>query len=85
MSGEAMTGKLAKAKGFRKSRVGTYLSIGTTVFGVVGVVKQFRTARGEGDTLKLVDAVVRAAVIITGVAVLARELRDLNSDDVLAG
>jgi hypothetical protein len=77
--------KLAKAKNFKKSKAGTYLSIGTTVFGTVGVVKQFRTARGEGDTLKLIDAAVRAAVIVTGVAVLVRELRHLSSDDVLAG
>jgi hypothetical protein len=84
VSGDAMSGKLARAKGFRKSKTGTYLSIGTTVFGVFGVVKQYRTARGDGDTLKLVDAVVRAAVIATGVAVLVRELRHLNSDDVLA-
>ena len=77
--------KLEKAKNFRKSRAGTYLSIGTTVFGTIGVVKQFRTARGEGDTLKIVDAVVRAAVIVTGVAVLVRELRELSGDDILAG
>ncbi len=79
-----MSGKLAKAKNFKKSKAGTYLSIGTTVFGTLGVVKQFRTARDESDTLKLVDAVVRAAVIATGVAVLLRELRHMNSDDVLA-
>ncbi len=79
-----MSGKIAKAKDFKKSRAGTYLSIGSTVFGTLGVVKQFRAARGEGDTLRLVDAAVRAAVIVTGVAVLVRELRHMNSDDVLA-
>ncbi|PWI44215.1 hypothetical protein [Streptomyces sp. ICBB 8177] len=79
-----MTGKLDKAKGFKKSRPGTYLSIGTTLFGAVGVIKQFRSARGESDTLKVIDAVVRGAVIVTGVAVLVRELRNMNSDDVLA-
>ena len=77
--------KLEKVKNFRKSRAGTYLSIGTTVLGTIGVVKQFRTARGESDTLKIVDAVARAAVIATGVAVLVRELRELKRDDVLAG
>ncbi len=76
--------KLAKAKDFKKSKAGTYLSIGTTVFGTLGVVKQFRAARGEGDTLRLLDAIVRGAVIATGVAVLVRELRHMNSDDVLA-
>jgi hypothetical protein len=84
VSGDPMSGKLAKARNFRRSKAGTYLSIGTTVFGTLGVVKQFRAARGDGDALKVVDAVVRAAVIVTGVAVLLRELRQINSDDVLA-
>ncbi|GAA0473442.1 hypothetical protein ACFQ2B_38115 [Streptomyces stramineus] len=77
-------GKLAKAKGFKKSRPGTYLSIGTTLFGAVSVVKQAKKARGEQDTLQLVDAVVSAAAIATGVALLVRELRRMSSDDVLA-
>ncbi|MET9295232.1 hypothetical protein [Streptomyces sp. NPDC003077] len=80
-----MSGKLAKAKKFKKSRTGTYLSIGTTLFGAVSVVKQAKQARGEKDTLQLVDAVVSAAAIVTGVALLVRELRRLNDDDVLAG
>ncbi|GAA0361501.1 hypothetical protein QZH56_08995 [Streptomyces olivoreticuli] len=78
------TGKLAKAKGFKKSRPGTYLSIGTTLFGAVSVVKQAKKARGEQDTLQLVDAIVSAAAIATGVALLVRELRRMSSDDVLA-
>ncbi|MGI5340204.1 hypothetical protein ACQEVS_23800 [Streptomyces sp. CA-181903] len=76
---------LKKAKGFKKSKAGTYLSIGTTLFGAVSVVKQAKTARGEQDTLQLVDAVVSAAAIVTGVALLVRELRRMKSDDVLAG
>ncbi|MEU4210744.1 hypothetical protein AB0F13_12255 [Streptomyces sp. NPDC026206] len=76
---------LKKAKGFKKSKAGTYLSIGTTLFGAVSVVKQAKKARGERDTLQLVDAVVSAAAIATGVAMLVRELRRMNSDDVLAG
>jgi hypothetical protein len=76
--------KLQKAKGFRKSKPGTYLSIGSSLFGAVGVVKQARSARGEGDTLKLLDAVISAAAIVTGVALLVRELRRMDSDDVLA-
>ncbi|MFI9719459.1 hypothetical protein ACIHFE_07340 [Streptomyces sp. NPDC052396] len=76
---------IKKAKGFKKSKAGTYLSIGTTLFGAVSVVKQAKQARGEQDTLQLVDAVVSAAAIVTGVALLVRELRRLNSDDVLAG
>ncbi|UNO39785.1 hypothetical protein [Streptomyces sp. MST-110588] len=79
-----MSGKLAKAKGFKKSKPGTYLSIGTTLFGAVSVIKQAKKARGEQDTLQLLDAVVSAAAIVTGVALLVRDLRRLNDDDILA-
>ncbi|CAM5519069.1 hypothetical protein GCM10010329_54550 [Streptomyces spiroverticillatus] len=76
---------LAKAKGFKKSRTGTYLSIGTTAFGALSVIKQARKARTENDTLQLIDAVVSAAAIATGVAILLRELKRLGDDDVLLG
>ena len=79
-----MSGKLEKAKGFKKSKPGTYLSIGTTLFGAVSVAKQAKKARLEGDKLQLVDAVVSAAAIATGVALLVRELRRMSADDVLA-
>ena len=76
---------LTKAKGFKKSKTGTYLSIGTTAFGAISVVKQAKKARFEGDTLRLVDAVISAAAIATGVALLVRELKRLGDDDVLLG
>jgi hypothetical protein len=76
---------MTKAKGFKKSKTGTYLSIGTTAFGAIGVVKQAKKARNERDTLRLVDAVVSAAAIVTGVALLVRELKRLGDDDVLLG
>ncbi|ATZ24316.1 hypothetical protein ACFZBM_05150 [Streptomyces lavendulae] len=76
---------LSKAKGFKKSKSGTYLSIGTTAFGAISVIKQARKARTEHDTLKLVDAVVSAAAIVTGLAILYRELKRLGDDDVLLG
>lgn len=79
------TSALSKAKGFRKSKSGTYLSIGTTAFGVLSVVKQAKKARTEHDTLKLIDAVVSAAAIVTGLAILYRELKRLGDDDVLLG
>ena len=77
---------IKKAKGFRKSRPGTYLSIGTTLFGAVSVAKQLKKGRSENDTLLVLDAVLSAAAIATGVALLVRELRRLDSysDDVLA-
>ncbi|MFB7913015.1 hypothetical protein [Streptomyces sp. NPDC056061] len=76
---------LTKAKGFKKSRTGTYLSIGTTAFGALGVIRQAKQARNEHDTLRLVDAVVSAAAIATGIALLLRELKRIGDDDVLLG
>ncbi|MFI7011416.1 hypothetical protein [Streptomyces sp. NPDC050145] len=76
---------LGKAKGFKKSKSGTYLSIGTTAFGALSVAKQVKKARTEHDTLRLVDAVVSAAAIATGIALLLRELKRLGDDDVLLG
>ncbi|MEV7280997.1 hypothetical protein [Streptomyces sp. NPDC093111] len=79
------TSALQKAKGFKKSRTGTYVSMGTTAFGALSVAKQVKKARAEHDTLKLVDAVVSAAAIVTGLAILYRELKRLGDDDVLLG
>lgn len=76
---------LTKAKGFKKSNSGMYLSIGTTAFGAISVLKQARLARSENDTLKLVDAIVSAAAIATGLAILYRELKRLGDEDVLMG
>ncbi|MER6781409.1 MULTISPECIES: hypothetical protein [Streptomyces] len=59
--------------------------MGTTAFGALGVIKQVKKARTEHDTLKLVDAVVSAAAIVTGLAILYRELKRLGDDDVLLG
>ncbi|MFG2329156.1 hypothetical protein ACGFMM_05970 [Streptomyces sp. NPDC048604] len=80
-----MSNALAKAKGFKKSKTGTYLSIGTTAFGALSVYKQAKKARSEHDMLKLADAVVSAAAIVTGLAILYRELKRLGDDDVLLG
>ncbi|MEU0990045.1 MULTISPECIES: hypothetical protein [unclassified Streptomyces] len=76
---------LTKAKGFKKSKTGTYLSIGTTAFGAVSVLKQAKKARSEHDTLRLLDAAISAAAIVTGVALLLRELKRIGDDDVLFG
>ncbi|MFF7638063.1 hypothetical protein ACFZB9_33670 [Kitasatospora sp. NPDC008050] len=72
-------------KGFKHSKPGLWLSIGTSTFGALGVVKEFRKARSENDTLLLANAVVGAAALLTGTLLLVRELRQLGSDDVLAG
>ncbi|MGR8008095.1 hypothetical protein [Streptomyces hypolithicus] len=80
-----MSPMTVKAKGFKKSKPATYLSIGTTAFSAIGVVKQARMARKDNDTLRLVDAVISAAAIATGIALLYRELKKLGDDDVLLG
>ncbi|MFJ8628198.1 hypothetical protein ACIRD3_35915 [Kitasatospora sp. NPDC093550] len=77
--------KIEKAKGFKHSKPGLWLSIGTSAFGAISVVKDVRKAREESDTLKLVNALVGAAALVTGTALLVRELRRLGSDDVLLG
>ncbi|MFJ7074601.1 hypothetical protein [Streptomyces sp. NPDC098781] len=77
--------KLSKAKDFKKSKSGTYLSIAGTAFGAFGVAKRFKKARAENDTLVLIDAAVSAAAIVTGLAILYRELKRLGDDDVLMG
>ena len=80
-----MSKAMSKAKGFKKSKSGLYLSMATTVFGAVSVAKQAKLARTESDTLRLIDAAVSAAAIATGLAILYRELKRLGDDDVLLG
>lgn len=76
---------VAKAKGFKHSKPGLWLSIGTTAFGAVSIYKDVRKAHEDNDTLKLANAVIGAAALITGIALLARELKQLGDDDVLLG
>ncbi|MFD3484056.1 MULTISPECIES: hypothetical protein [unclassified Streptomyces] len=80
-----MSAMTKKAKNFKKSKSGVYLSIGTTAFGAISVAKQARMARQDNDTLRLIDAAVSAAAIVTGIALLYRELKRLGDDDVLLG
>ena len=61
------------------------MSLGSTAFGAISVAKQAKQARSDGDTLRLIDAAVSAAAIVTGLAILYRELKRLGDDDVLLG
>ncbi|KYG54040.1 MULTISPECIES: hypothetical protein [Streptomyces] len=74
-----------KAKNFKKSKTGLYVSLATTAFGAVSVAKQAKLARNDNDVLRLIDAAVSAAAIATGLAILYRELKRLGDDDVLLG
>ncbi|GGW46503.1 hypothetical protein GCM10010381_34570 [Streptomyces xantholiticus] len=80
-----MSAMAKKAKNFKKSKTGLYVSLGSTAFGAISVAKQARLARADGDMLRLADAVVSAAAIVTGLAILYRELKRLGDDDVLLG
>lgn len=80
-----MSAMAKKAKNFKKSKSGVYVSLGTTAFGALSVVKQAKMARQDNDTLRLIDAAVSAAAIVTGLAILYRELKRLGDDDVLLG
>ncbi|MET9721557.1 hypothetical protein ACFWVF_22835 [Streptomyces sp. NPDC058659] len=74
-----------KAKNFKKSKTGVYVSLATTAFGAVSVAKQVKLARNDNDMLRLIDSAVSAAAIVTGLAILYRELKRLGDDDVLLG
>lgn len=80
-----MSAMTKKAKNFKKSKTGLYVSLGSTAFGAISVAKQAKLARSDGDTLRLIDAAVSAAAIVTGLAILYRELKRLGDDDVLLG
>ncbi len=80
-----MSAMAKKAKNFKKSKTGIYVSLATTAFGAVSVAKQAKMARNDNDVLRLIDSAVSAAAIVTGLAILYRELKRLGDDDVLLG
>ncbi|RII15602.1 hypothetical protein DSC45_17375 [Streptomyces sp. YIM 130001] len=80
-----MSAMAKKAKNFKKSKTGVYISLASTAAGTMSVVKQARMARQDNDMLRLADAAVSAAAIVTGLAILYRELKRLGDDDVLLG
>jgi hypothetical protein len=80
----AKASRSSQLKGLKHSKPGLLISIGTSAYGAIGVVKDIRKSRSEGDTLKLINAAVAALAIATSTALLVRELRRLGSDDVLA-
>jgi len=80
-----MSAMAKKAKNFKKSKTGLYVSLASTAFGALSVAKQAKMARQDNDFLRLADAAVSAAAIVTGLAILYRELKRLGDDDVLLG
>jgi hypothetical protein len=48
---------------------------GTQIAFAAMAVKQIREARQTGDWLEILDAIASAAVVVTGLALIARQLR----------
>ena len=61
-----------------KSTAGKAIAVGMQLFGAIGVIKQIKEAKGKGDKLEILDAVVSAAAVITGFALLIRAMREVE-------
>lgn len=74
------TKTVKQVRGLRHSKPGLLLSIGVSAFGAFRIVKDIRAAHEEGDNLKLANAAVTALTLITGTALVLRELRHLGDN-----
>ncbi|GAA4945391.1 MAG: hypothetical protein HOV66_08110 [Streptomycetaceae bacterium] len=63
-----------------KSKAGKIIGVGMQVFGAIGVMKQIKEAKGKHDKLELADALISAAAVVTGFALLIRSLREEQDD-----
>jgi hypothetical protein len=79
-TGSKGSGSAGKGADGGKGKKGTYLSIGTSLFSAFSAVKKVRAARSDEDRLQLLDAVLRAAAVTTGIVLLVRELRRMGDD-----
>ncbi|MDI2129358.1 hypothetical protein [Yinghuangia seranimata] len=59
-----------------KSKAGKFIGLGMQVFGAIGVMKQIKEAKGKHDRLEMADAIISAAAVVTGFALLIRALRE---------
>ncbi|MFF7242468.1 MULTISPECIES: hypothetical protein [Embleya] len=71
---------MAKKKKAPKSNVAKVFSVGMQLFGAIGVLKQIKEARGKNDKLELADAVISAAAVVTGFALLIRAMREVEEE-----
>jgi hypothetical protein len=58
-----------------KNKVNSIITFVTTVMTARHVLSRFRQAHEDGDRLELIDALLNAAVLITGTIVIIRRLR----------
>jgi hypothetical protein len=66
-----------------KSTAGKFIGLGMQLFGAYGAIKQIKEARGKGDRLELVDAVISGVAVVTGFALLIRSLKEEQQGDLL--
>jgi hypothetical protein len=59
-----------------KSKAGKIIGLDMQVFGAIGVIKQIKEAKGKHDKLEMTDAIISAAAVVTGFALLLRSLRE---------
>ncbi|GCE02630.1 hypothetical protein [Embleya hyalina] len=71
---------MAKKKKAPKSNIGKVFSVGMQLVGAFGVIKQIKEARGRNDKLELADAVISAAAVVTGFALLIRAMRETDDE-----
>ncbi|WP_436773055.1 hypothetical protein [Yinghuangia sp. YIM S09857] len=65
-----------------KSKAGKIIGLGMQVFGAIGVMKQIKEAKGKHDKLEMTDAIISAAAVITGFALLIRSLREEQEESL---
>ncbi|MGC0416830.1 hypothetical protein [Embleya sp. AB8] len=76
----AKTNKNKQKQKAPKSNIGKVFSVGMQLVGAYGVIKQIKEARGKNDKLELADAVISAAAVVTGFALLIRSMREDNAE-----
>lgn len=55
--------------------------LGSRGLAVTTIVRQLRKAREDGDTLRLLDALVNALALLTAVLIIVREIREHRHAD----
>lgn len=60
------------------------LKIASTAFAVYSVVKTVRDARRDDDGLQLTEALMRGATLALSIALLVRNLRDREAEELEA-
>ena len=57
-------------------RTRSLLRLGGKAFAVSTIARQVSKARSDGDRLKMLDALLNAAALVTAVLIIVREIRE---------